>query len=125
MIEDIDYVINLASETRKGQTEPVYKEGILKLSSNVMQNVKRKFGDKIKTYFEFSTGLLYSSNKTPHKETDKVDQWSHEAKYKFQVEKELEKCMSNYIIIRPAIVYGPGDQSGISIYTTIFFFMHA
>jgi hypothetical protein len=61
--EDIDYVINLASETRKGQSEPVYKEGILKLSNNVMQNVQRRFGDRLKTYVEFSTGALYSSDR--------------------------------------------------------------
>jgi NAD dependent epimerase/dehydratase family enzyme len=61
--EDIDYVINLASETRKGQLEPVYKEGIHKLSLNVAENVQRKIGNHLKTYVEFSTYSVYTSDK--------------------------------------------------------------
>lgn len=61
--EDIDFVINLASETRKGQSEPVYKEGIHKLSTNVIQHVEKKIGNRLKTYMEFSTSALYSSDK--------------------------------------------------------------
>lgn len=59
---DIDYVINLASETRKGQSEPVYREGIQKLSTNVIQYVV-KYLPNIKTYVEFSTGSLYPDGK--------------------------------------------------------------
>ena len=51
---------------------------------------------------------------TPHKETEKVDLWNHESRFKYQVEQEIGKTLKNYIIIRPAIVYGPGDRNGIS-----------
>ncbi len=61
--EDIDYVINLAAETRKGQSEPVYKDGILKLTSNLCDFVTRKFGSRLKMLVEFSTGSLYNSEK--------------------------------------------------------------
>jgi len=111
---DINYVFNLASETRKGQSEGVYREGIYKLSINVVQQVASKFRDSLKLFIEFSTGTLYSNEKTPHKENEKVDLWNHEAKYKYQVEQEIGKYLSNYIIIRPAIVYGIGDRTGIT-----------
>lgn len=111
---DIDYVFNLASETRKGQSEGVYREGIYKLTLNVVQQVASKFRHSLKLFIEFSTGTLYANDKTPHKENEKVDLWNFEAKYKYQAEQEVGKNLSNYIIIRPAIVYGPGDRNGIT-----------
>lgn len=56
-------MINLAAETRKGQTEPVYKDGIFKLTSNVCQFVSKKFGNRLKCFVEFSTGSFYSNEK--------------------------------------------------------------
>ena len=48
-------------------------------------------------------------------ETDKVKPWTQIAKYKLQAEEELRKIAGlNLIIVRPAIVYGPGDVAGIS-----------
>lgn len=60
---DVDYVINLASETRSGQSEGVYKDGILQLTSNVAQYVATKYGNRLKLYVEFSTGTLYPKDK--------------------------------------------------------------
>ncbi|ODM95503.1 dTDP-D-glucose 4,6-dehydratase, partial [Orchesella cincta] len=82
--DDIDYVINLAAETRKGQTEPVYRDGILQLCKNVCQFVDKKFGSRLQCYVELSSGFLYTSEKTPHKESDKADLWNHETRYKYE-----------------------------------------
>jgi nucleoside-diphosphate-sugar epimerase len=112
--EDVDYIINLASETRSGQSEGVYKDGIYKLTSNVTQHVADKFGSKIKLYIEFSSGVLYPKDKSPHSEEAKVDTWNYEAKYKYQAEQQVAKSLKKYIIIRPAIVYGVGDRNGIT-----------
>jgi len=60
---DINYVINLASETRKGQSDAIYKEGILKLGKNVLEEVEKKFKDQDFKFIHISTGLLYSSEK--------------------------------------------------------------
>lgn len=78
--DDIDYVINLAAETRKGQSEPVYKDGILKLTSNLCEFVNKKFGNRLKCYMEFSTGALYNSEKvsrTKYQFVSAVDKEKH------------------------------------------------
>lgn len=58
--EPIDYVFNCAGETKSGLTDPVYKEGIYKLSLNCAQQAA-----KIKAlhYVEISSGNLNASEK--------------------------------------------------------------
>ncbi|XP_024942057.1 uncharacterized protein LOC107269052 isoform X2 [Cephus cinctus] len=107
----IDYVFNCAGETKSGQTDPVYKEGIYKLSINCAQHAA-KLG--VKRYVEISSGNLNSSEKAPHKEDDTVDPWTYVAKYKMQVEHYLKNIPGlKYTVLRPAIVYGPGDRNGL------------
>ncbi|XP_034940864.1 uncharacterized protein [Chelonus insularis] len=108
----IDFVFNCAGETKSCQTDPVYREGIYKLSMNCAQNAA-KIG--VKRYIEISSGNMYSSEKLPHKEDDPTDPWTFIAKHKLQVENDL-KNISNlkYTILRPAIVYGIGDKNGLA-----------
>lgn len=50
----------------------------------------------------------------PHKEEDVGEPWTFVAKYKLQVEYELRNVPGlKYTILRPAIVYGCGDRSGL------------
>lgn len=58
--EQIDFIINCAGETKSGQTDPVYKEGIYKLSLNCAQQAA-KIG--VKHYIELSAGNMNSSDK--------------------------------------------------------------
>ncbi|KAK9738343.1 NAD dependent epimerase/dehydratase family [Popillia japonica] len=107
-----DFVINCAAETKLGQTDPVYKEGIYKLSLNCAQEAAAL---RVKHYVEISSGQVASSEKTPHKEDASVDPWSFIAKWKVQVEKELAGIEGlNYTILRPALVYGFGDKVGMT-----------
>jgi hypothetical protein len=55
-----DYVINCACETKPGQTDPVYREGILKLSVNCAVEAARL---NVKRFVEVSSGHMCSSNK--------------------------------------------------------------
>ena len=49
------------------------------------------------------------------KEIDGCDPWSKAAKFKLEVEKLLNENQDlNWIIVRPAVVYGPGDKRGLS-----------
>lgn len=106
-----DYVINCAGETKQSQVDPVYKEGILKLSINCAKEAAQY---QVKRYVELSAGQLFSSSKTPHKESDDVSPWTNIAKWKWQVEKELKEIpVLKYTILRPALVYGPGDKNGL------------
>ncbi|CAG9120794.1 unnamed protein product [Plutella xylostella] len=100
-------VVNCAAETRTGQTEPVYQEGIVTLSVNVAKTCA-----KLKCRLvEVSSGFMYSSDK-PHTEDGPVSPWTTEAKMKLQVEEQLQALAPElwYTVLRPAIVYGPGDR---------------
>ncbi|XP_041355409.1 dTDP-D-glucose 4,6-dehydratase-like [Gigantopelta aegis] len=118
-----DYVFNLAAETKYGQTEPVYKEGIIRLSHNCSTTAA---SHKVKLYMEFSTGQMYSSEKTEEEDTKpvteetKCEPWTQMAKHKLEVERDLENIPDlEYIIVRPAVVYGIGDRNSITPRLTI------
>lgn len=106
-----DLVVNCAGETRAGQTDPVYNEGILKLSVNcakqaALQNVGR--------YIELSSGNMNSSEKTPHKEDGSLEPWGFVAKWKKEVEAQLAEIPNlRYTILRLPLVYGLGDKSNL------------
>lgn len=75
-------VVNCAGETKPGQTDPVYKEGILKLSLNCARQAALL---KVKRYVELSSGNMYSSEKVPHAEDGPIAPWTYVAKWKRQV----------------------------------------
>jgi len=107
-----DYAINCAGETRVGLTDAVYEEGILKLSLNCAR-AAAKFG--VRRFVEVSSGQLTSSKKKPVTEDDKVIPLTSIAKYKYEVEKQMKNILNlTYTIVRPAIVYGIGDRTGLT-----------
>lgn len=107
-----DFVINCAAETRYGQTDPIYKEGILKLSINCANESARQ---KVKRYIELSSGNMCSNEKTSQKEDCSKEPWTLLAKYKAKVEKELKEIPDlKYTILRLPVVYGRGDRKGLT-----------
>uniref|UniRef100_A0A1B6M4V8 NAD-dependent epimerase/dehydratase domain-containing protein n=1 Tax=Graphocephala atropunctata TaxID=36148 RepID=A0A1B6M4V8_9HEMI len=109
---DFEYAINCAGETKLGQTEQVYEEGVYKVSVNCA-SAAAKHG--VKRFLEVSSGQVDSNEKVEHKESDPVKPWTKVAKYKLQVESYLKTIPGlKYTIIRPAIVYGTGDRSGLT-----------
>ncbi|KAK0087143.1 hypothetical protein PV325_001656 [Microctonus aethiopoides] len=108
----IDFVFNCAGEIKSGQTDPVYREGIYKLSINCAQQAAN-IG--VKHFVEISSGNMNSSDKAPLKEDDPTEPWTFVAKHKLQVENDLKNIPNlSYTILRPAIVYGLGDKSGLA-----------
>ncbi|CAH1788497.1 unnamed protein product [Owenia fusiformis] len=106
------FVINCAMETKYGQMESVYKEGILQLSMNC---ARAAAAHKCSRYIEISSGQMFSSSKTAVKEDHKVEPWTNLAKHKRLVEVELETIPDlDYCIVRPAIHYGIGDRRGLT-----------
>lgn len=109
-----DYVFNCAAETRLGQSDAVYSEGIFKLSMNCinetinMRNIQR--------YIEFSSANMLSSEQSPVKEDCVAKPWTKIAQQKEKVEKELETMKEeiNYTILRIPLAYGKGDRKGLS-----------
>lgn len=107
-----NYVFNLACETKYSQTEEVYKEKVLDLKKKLAAEALKQGVDR---YVDVSTAQIYEAGKKPSKEDSTVKPWTGVAEYSLQAEKELQ-AMSGLplIIVRPAIVYGPGDITGIS-----------
>nr|CAH7750082.1 unnamed protein product [Callosobruchus chinensis] len=106
-----DLVINCAGETKSGQTDPVYQEGILKLSLNCANEAANH---KVKHYVELSSGNMHSSEKLPHKEDGPMEPWTYVAKWKKQVEDQLSDIPDlPYTILRLPVVYGIGDKAGL------------
>ncbi|XP_059054616.1 uncharacterized protein LOC131848699 [Achroia grisella] len=105
-------VVNCAGETRVGQSEAVYSEGIYTLSCNVAKECAKQ---KVARLVEISSGFMSSKDK-PHKESDPTNPWTVEAVMKAKVEQELKNMEPelNYTILRPAIVYGIGDRRSLT-----------
>lgn len=107
-----DFVFNLAGETKFSQTEAVYKENIIDLAVKCGRTAA-KHG--VKKFLEVSTAQVYDAGKKPSSEQDAIKPWTAYASAKLQAEQELKKIEGlNLVIVRPAIVYGPGDMSGIT-----------
>jgi len=105
-------VINLAAETKYGQTEEVYNEKIFDLSTRCAAEAIKQGVDR---FIEVSTAQVYEAEKKPSKENSKLDPWTLLAKSKLKAEEALKTTAGlNLVILRPAVVYGPGDSTGIA-----------
>jgi nucleoside-diphosphate-sugar epimerase len=108
----IDYVVNLAGETKYSQTEEVYKENIIDVSVTC---AKASLAHGVKRFIEISTSQVYNADKKASLEEDKLKPWTKLAKAKLEAENQLKAINGlNLVIVRPAIVYGPGDVLGIT-----------
>jgi len=109
--DQFDFVFNLAGETKFGQTTEVYKESIEDVSTNCGK-AAAKAG--VKRFIEVSTAQIYSSGSKASVEGSKEDPWTKLAKAKLSAEKNLREIKGlPLIIVRPAAVYGPGDNLSI------------
>lgn len=106
-----DVVFNLAAETKYGQTEEVYKEKVLDVLKKCSAEAE-KIG--VKKWVEVSTAQVYDPSSKASKESSKLKPWTNLAKYKLEAEKHLSTTKLDYVILRPSIVYGPGDTYGIA-----------
>jgi len=110
-----DFVFNLAAETKYGQTDEVYKENLYDLAV-MCATVAAKVG--VTRFIHVSSAQVYDSGKKPSEEPDKIKPWTKMAKAHFNAEEQLreiaKKTGLKLIIVRPAIVYGPGDITGIT-----------
>lgn len=69
----------------------------------------------MKIFVEVSTAQVYDSGDKPRKENAKLKPWTGIAKAKLQAEEKLKTVKGlKYVILRPALVYGPGDLTSIT-----------
>lgn len=84
---DFHYVINLAAETRFGQFDQVYEEGVFRLSLNCAKLAVNQ--PSLRRFVEISTAMV--SSETPANENCKVMPLSPIGKSKARVEKEISQ----------------------------------
>jgi len=109
--KEYDYVINLAAETKYGHNDEVYNERVRHLSLSCATEAAKH---NVKRFVEVSTAQVYEATSKPKTEKGNLDPWTNIAKFKLAVEEGLPSITGlDYVIVRPAIVYGPGDKSGV------------
>ncbi|KAG9395290.1 NAD dependent epimerase/dehydratase family [Carpediemonas membranifera] len=105
-----DFVINLAAETKLGLAETEYKDKVQGLTVNVAKAAAAA-GSK---FIEVSDARVLKPSKKPAPEDASKDPTTNLAKFKLAAEAELTQIPDlQYVILRPAVVYGPGDQNGV------------
>jgi len=109
--KNYDFVINLAAETKYGHNDEVYKERVKHLSLSCAAEAAKH---RIRRFIEVSTAQVYEPTNKSKNEKGPLDPWTNIAKFKLEVEEGLKEISGlDYVIVRPAIVYGPGDKSGV------------
>ena len=108
-----DYIVNLAAETTLGKRDDFYskavdgaaKSGALALS----------LGDSLKKYVYISTASVYkSSDSSSSQESSVTAPWTAVAEASLRAEAALTSLSGlPLVILRPALVYGPGDFSSL------------
>lgn len=107
-----DYVFNLGGETAWSQAQEIYKLRSYQLSMTLgKEAAKRGVG----VFIEASTGMVYSSNRTPRVEGDKLKPWIKLARVKLEAEQDLSRVPGlNLVILRLPHVYGEYDSGFIA-----------
>jgi len=109
---NFSYVINCAAVTKYSQGKEVYDHNVTKLSQ-LCATAAQKY--KCRRFIELSTGQVYDAGKKPSTEGDKLKPWTEIARAKLEAETAISRIGGlNYVIIRPAIVYGTGDVYGLT-----------
>jgi len=107
-----DIVFNLAGETKYSQTDEVYKENIIDVS---LTTAKAAAARGVGRFIEVSTAQVYDAGKKASSEDSKTKPWTKLAKAKLTAEEQIKGITGLPVIfVRPAIVYGPGDVTGIT-----------
>lgn len=107
-----DYVFNLGGETAWSQAYEIYKLRSFQLSITLGKEAARR---GVGAFVEASTGMVYSSNRTPRVEGDKLKPWIKLAKAKLEAEQELSKIPGlRLVIMRLPHVYGEYDSGFIA-----------
>lgn len=106
-----DVVINCAALTKYGQSEEVYEENVKALTVTCANMAATT---KVGIFIEVSTAQVYSGGKKASNEESKVKPWTLLATKKLDAERALAGIAGlHYVVVRPAIVYGPGDKQGL------------
>jgi nucleoside-diphosphate-sugar epimerase len=107
-----DYIINLCGETRMGQTVADIQLKSVDTAKKCIEAASHL--SSLKKWIEVSTAQVYEPKKKPLKENAKIAPFSKIAVARYEVEQLLGATKLPYVILRPSIVYGTGDKSGLT-----------
>jgi len=109
---EFNVVFNLAAETKLALLPEAYKEGIVDLTVRCAQEAARH---NVGRFIQVSTAQVYEASSNHKDEHGKIAPFLPIATASLQAEEEIKKIAGlKFIIVRPSIVYGPGDISGIA-----------
>jgi nucleoside-diphosphate-sugar epimerase len=104
-----DLVVNLCGETRFGMPQEDYTKKCLNTAKNCVQAAEKQGNCK---WVEISTAQVYAPAKK--KPESKISPWTLQACARLEAEKAVQASSIFHVILRPAIVYGPGDLTGLT-----------
>lgn len=108
-----DLVYNFVAETKHGQADERYEKGVLAAA----KTGEAARAAAVKRYIHVSTAAVYKSSKGKAcKEDAAVEPWHRPAEFARRAELALEAVAEAglpLVIVRPAVVYGPGDEAGL------------
>eukprot|EP01083_Nonionella_stella_P170188 578658_1 len=109
---DYDYIINLCGETRFGQSDQDYKLKCVETCKQCM--IAAGNCKNLKMWIEVSTAQVYEPAKKPLNEKANIAPFTKLAQYRYECEQLISKSGLPHVILRPSIVYGPGDKTGLT-----------
>lgn len=106
-----DYIVNVAAEMDLNKAEAFHAKQVdiaAKLAA-----AGARLG--VKRFIQISSAAVYApSSSKAASEASKTDPWTTVAAYNLKAEDAVKATAGlNWVILRPAIVYGPGDVHGL------------
>eukprot|EP00455_Lapot_gusevi_P022161 TRINITY_DN2308_c0_g1_i1.p1 TRINITY_DN2308_c0_g1~~TRINITY_DN2308_c0_g1_i1.p1 ORF type:complete len:373 (-),score=167.29 TRINITY_DN2308_c0_g1_i1:74-1192(-) len=110
--EKWDYVFNLCGETRFGLPDDDYKNRCV---APALKCGAAAAAAGVSKFVEISTAQIYKPDNRASVEGGKIAPWTTQAKYRLEAEQGLQAIPGlPLVILRPASVYGPGDQTSLT-----------
>jgi len=109
------FVINLAGTTKYSQAPEIYQENIIDVARSCA-GVAARIG--CQRFIEVSTSQIYKGKNQPDDgwaEDGEIEPWTGVGTARFEAENVVRNTEGlNHVIVRPCIVYGPGDILGLT-----------
>lgn len=105
-----DFVVNCAAETDLNKSETF----MAKIPEMASKLAKGALSMGVKRFIQVSSAFVYASGSKPSTEGAKLGPWTTQSNYMLQAE-EAVKAVTGlpWVILRPSIIYGPGDAIGL------------
>lgn len=108
-----NYVINVAGETRFGQSEADYEKKCLQVATQCAAEAVKS--GSVQKWVEVSTAQVYDATKDASTEEAPLKPWTVQAQYRLKAEQAVRAVDTlPVVVLRPCIVYGRGDLQGMT-----------